>query len=78
MVGRSHRYIPKQLARDEIVAASERISGSGRGVAAAPRAPMAAKTYLYRDPEKWRAYMRDYMRRKRAGGLPKTNVPNSA
>jgi hypothetical protein len=26
--------------------------------------------YRYRDPDKWRTYMREYMRQKRAGGSP--------
>jgi hypothetical protein len=55
LVGKSHRCIPRKantLANAPVVT-----NGVTNNTA----------TYRYRDADKWRAYMREYMRRKRAG-----------
>ena len=78
--GRMHRCIPKlaPVAANEAHSRPED-SGVGREHPRASRMQAGQPTiYKYRDPDKWREYMRDYMRRKRAGGGLKTNVPNSA
>lgn len=59
LVGYRHHCVPR--VRAEPVPAAVK-------VAAPKAAPVAPEfpTYRHRDPEKRRAYMRDYMRRKRA------------
>jgi hypothetical protein len=41
-------------------------NASEHGTPAGASDKVPASTYRYRDPDKWRAYMRDYMRKRRA------------
>jgi hypothetical protein len=58
LVGRVHRCVPA------VVTAQQTSVGQQEPVDSAK--PSTGSTYRYRDPEKWRAYMRDYMRKRRA------------
>ena len=60
MVGRVHRCVPKTAASCLGVSSSgERGPDLEAGLA-------RGSTYRHRDPDKWRAYMKDYMRGYRA------------
>lgn len=54
IVGRRHRCVPMANIPGDVANSDENMANS------------VANTYRYRDPEKRRAYMREYMRRRRA------------
>jgi hypothetical protein len=67
MVGRSHRCVPKTISPESIVAT--RSAASARRIAtseAVVAEKLGGASYKHRDADKWRAYMRDYMRARRA------------
>ena len=80
MVGRSHRRNPKSRGVDQVPSQLPNQQGLQRkpvvAVAATAdgeqRAGTRETTYKYRDPDKWRAYMRDYMRKHRGKTQTKT------
>lgn len=64
IIGRVHRCVPRVVVAEiSPDPTPETVRGAQEFLKAAQET-----TYRYRDPEKWRAYMRDYMRRKRAKG----------
>jgi hypothetical protein len=70
MVGRSHRCIPKSAAeRQPSQAGSIPKAGVAQTRSTRERDGVASveqpSTYKYRDPDKWRAYMRGYMAKRR-------------
>jgi len=60
MVGRSHRCIAREPVPDQLRDQKEPLDSRTRS--------SGGSTYQYRDPDSRRAYMRDYMKRKRTPG----------
>lgn len=64
IVGRRHRCVPMANIPEDVANGDENMANAAPDMA--NRENGVANTYRYRDVEKRRAYMREYMRRRRA------------
>ena len=63
LVGRVHRCVSSSRGAE---IGRPLVGHTGQADAGQPGASAPRGTYRYRDPDKWRAYMRGYMKRRRA------------